>query len=112
MLDGEGEDEAAEDEGDDVVHEGMCHVISGGDSEERKEKERSHGGDGHGDRLSHPPLEDPRHHAQHVPGAIWTVHLHARAYHRAHQRSQKYEERLRRHHERFEALPAALLLRR
>jgi hypothetical protein len=66
VLDGEGEDEAAEDERDDVVHVGLGDGVGAGDAEEREEEERRHGCDGERHGAGDPPEEHPREHGEHV----------------------------------------------
>ena len=73
VLDGEREDEAAEDERDDVVHVGLGDGVGGGDAEEREEEERRHGGDGQRDGARDPPEEDPGEHSEHVAGLAVVV---------------------------------------
>ena len=58
VLDGEREDEAAEDVRDDVVHVGLGDSVGGGDAEEREQEERRHGGDGERHGARDPPEED------------------------------------------------------
>lgn len=84
MLNSKGEDEAAEHEGDDVIHVGMGDVVGGGDSEQGEEEERRHRSYRHRHRLRHPPREDPRQHPQHIPaGGAAAVQPHAQTYHGA-----------------------------
>lgn len=97
MLDGEHKNETAEDEGDDIVHVGVSHVIGGSNPEEREEKERRNGGDGHGHGVREPPREYPRQNPQHVAAGTrgWsTFELDADAYHGAQEGSQEHKRGL------------------
>lgn len=67
VFDGESEDEATEDEGDDVIHVRTRHIIRRRDSEEREEEEGRHGGDRHRNGLRQPPSENPDKNGEHVP---------------------------------------------
>lgn len=82
MLNGESENEATKNERNDIVHVSMSHVVGGGDSEQREQKQRRHGGDRHRYGFGQPPGEHPRQHRQHVPAAAagGPLQLHEAAY--------------------------------
>jgi hypothetical protein len=90
VLDGEREDEAAEHEGDDVVHVGLGDGVGVGDAERGEEEERRHGRDGEGHGVRDPPEEHPRQHAEHVARRGAAAEVHQPANERARQRPRRH----------------------
>jgi hypothetical protein len=91
VLDGEREDEAAEDERDDVVHVGLGDGVGAGDAEEREEEERRHGRDRQRHGAGDPPEEHPREHGEHVArAAVGPAEVDERAHRRARRGARRH----------------------
>ena len=87
-FDGESENEASQNEGDDVIHVGVRHAVGGSNSEDGEEKQGTHGGHRKWHGLGDPPRKHPSNHTKHFLARGWSVKLHEEAYEKRQQRSQ------------------------
>uniref|UniRef100_A0A6N2K1Z2 Uncharacterized protein n=1 Tax=Salix viminalis TaxID=40686 RepID=A0A6N2K1Z2_SALVM len=89
MLNSKSKNEAPKNKSDHIIHERSGNTISRSNSEQRKQKERCHGGDGHGHSLSEPPRKHPSKNSQHVYASHRSIQLDEKTYEGARKGSQQ-----------------------